>query len=60
MLISGKEELTPNPLIFKSKENYLNYDEMELVISKLEDACKQNNIEKILETFEKVVEGYKP
>ena len=60
LLISGKEEPTPNPLIFKSKENFLNYDEMVHVISKLEDACKQNNIEKVLETFEKVVEGYKP
>lgn len=59
LLISGKETKTPNSKIFKSlEEPYPNKDDLNKIISKLEEFSKINDYENIIKILENHVEGY--
>ena len=59
LLISGKEIKTPNNKIFKSlEEPYPKKDDLNKIISVLEEASKINDHEKIIEVLKNHVEGY--
>ncbi len=58
LLISGKEETTPNSKIFKSNEDFLNENNLENALSKLSYAVENNNIDTIKSILKKHVEGF--
>jgi len=59
LLISGKEETTPNSKIFKSNEDYLNKNDLDSALNMLHDAIQNNDISKIKSILIKHVEGFK-
>ncbi len=59
LLISGKEETTPNSKIFKSNEGYLNKNDLDSALNLLQDAIQNNDIGKIRSILIKHVEGFK-
>ena len=59
LLISGKEESTPNDKIFKSNEKYLNKEELNIALNSLLTSSKDNDIKQIRSLLKKHVEGFK-
>ncbi len=58
LLISGKEEKTPNDKIFKSNEDFLTDEVLDNALKELEYAVKDNNTKTIRAILEKHVEGF--
>lgn len=58
LLISGKEEKTPNDKIFRSNEPYLEDIKLENAIVQLEDALHNNDNKKIIDILIENIEGY--
>ncbi len=58
LLISGKEEKTPNDKIFKSNEDFPTDEVLDNALKELEYAVKNNNTKTIRAILEKHVEGY--
>ena len=58
LLISGKEEKTPNNKIFKSNEDYPSDIDLENAIKNLEIAVQENNTVNIRGVLKKYVEGF--
>ena len=58
LLISGKEEKTPNDKIFKSNEDFPIDEVLDNALKELEYAVKNNNTKTIRAILEKHVEGY--
>ena len=58
LLISGKEESTPNSKIFKSNEDFPDEKNLENALSKLSCAVDDNNIDTIKSILKQYVEGF--
>ena len=58
LLISGKEEKTPNDKIFKSNEDFPIDEVLDNALKELEYAVKDNNTKTIRAILEKHVEGF--
>lgn len=58
LLISGKEEKTPNDKIFKSNEDCPSDEELDDAIKNLVIAVQENNIPNIRNVLKKYVEGF--
>ena len=59
LIIDGDTNSTDHPRIFSIKESFLEWNILNKIINKLEIDIKEFNIESILTSFEKIVEGYK-
>jgi FlaA1/EpsC-like NDP-sugar epimerase len=58
LLISGAEEPTENKKIFKSNEDFVEWDELQIKISCLEDAVLDHDHNNILKLLMENVEGF--
>jgi len=58
LLISGEQETTINPKIFKSMEIFPSLEEMEVLVNEIQDAIKLDSHEALIKIFKKNVEGY--
>jgi len=58
LLISGKEENTPNDKIFKSNENFLDNSDLDIALAKLQNGVENDNVSEIKSTLKKYVEGF--
>lgn len=58
LLISGKEENTPNDKIFKSNENFLNNSDLDIALAELQNGVENDDVSKIKSTLKKYVEGF--
>ena len=58
LLISGMEEKTDHPKIFKSKEEFIPIEELTIVLDKLRSAIESDNVIKIREILINYVDGY--
>ena len=59
LLISGKEQNTPNNKIFKSNENFPSEEILNKAVSMISDAVDCNDIDQIKRILKKHVEGFK-
>ncbi len=59
LLISGKEEGTPNNKIYKSNEDYLDKEDLNNALNLLYSSVKDNDIKKIKSILKENVEGFK-
>jgi len=59
LLISGNEDITKNEKIFISKENFLNREDLTVILNELKQACDDNNLDKAVNVLKETVEGYK-
>ena len=59
LLISGKEEGTPNNKIYKSNEDYLEKEDLNNALNLLYSSVKDNDIKKIKSILKENVEGFK-
>ena len=59
LLISGNEDITKNEKIFISKENFLNGEDLTVILNELKQACDDNNLDKAVNVLKETVEGYK-
>lgn len=59
LLISGKEESTPNDKIFKSNEKYPTQKQLSSALNSLLTSSKNNDIKQIKSTLKTYVEGFK-
>ena len=59
LLISGKEESTPNGKIFKSNEDFPNQETLNEATMELQKCVESNNIPAIKNILKKHVEGFK-
>lgn len=58
LLISGKEEKTPNPKIFKSIEPYPEASTLDNILNEIYELAEINDYKKIIEILTSHVEGY--
>ena len=58
LLISGNESSTSNDKIFKSKERFIEHDELLNVISNIKEAISSNDHERIINILSDYVEGF--
>ena len=58
LLISGKEEVTPNKKIFRSNENFPSDKIIKNAIEEIENGVSNNNTILIKEILKKYVEGF--
>ena len=58
LLISGKEEPTPNDKIFKSIENYPSEEEINMALEELDRYIKTNDTSGIRNILKKHIEGF--
>ena len=58
LLISGKEERTPNDKIYKSNEDSLPDDVLNSALKELEYSVRDNNTKTIRAILERYVEGF--
>jgi FlaA1/EpsC-like NDP-sugar epimerase len=59
LLISGDQLSTPNPKIFKSMENYPEFNIMKSMIEEIKIAINENDHNHLIKIFKTNVEGYK-
>lgn len=58
LLISGKEEPTPNKKIFKSTENFIRESEIRSNLDELNECCIKNDLSSIKKILKRTVEGF--
>lgn len=60
LLVSGNVEETLHPRIFRAKEDFLGWSELDKEIKAIELAVKEGNIENLLVLVQRLVPEYKP
>ncbi len=58
LLISGEQESTSNPKIFKTMEGFPPLNEMELLVEKIKSAINTDSTDGLINIFKENVEGY--
>ena len=58
LLISGLEEKTDHPKIFKSNEQFIPMEELTMILDKLRRAIESDNVSEIREILINYVDGY--
>jgi FlaA1/EpsC-like NDP-sugar epimerase len=58
LLISGEQESTSNPKIFKTMEGFPPLNEMELLVEEIKSAINTDSTDDLINIFKKNVEGY--
>ena len=59
LLISGEQESTSNPKIFKTMEGFPPLNEMELLVEEIKSAINTDSTDGLINIFKENVEGYK-
>jgi FlaA1/EpsC-like NDP-sugar epimerase len=59
LLIGNNPESTDHPRIMKAREEYLSWDILESEINFLDKSLQLNHFDKVVESLERLVEGYK-
>jgi len=60
LLIDGNAKKTSHRLIYKSEENFIRWEELELVTANLLEACEKFNLTKCKKILKETIIGYKP
>jgi len=59
LLISGNEEKTTNPKIYKSNEEFIGIDELKLIIDECNHLIESDNFIQLTNIMSQYVEGFK-
>ena len=60
MLISNNSESTDHPLIYKARENFIEWNILKVKLSELANNINLNNTNEIYKILKNLVNGYNP